>query len=256
MSHDKIKSATRERMTVTGEPYAAARREVMREHQAASDTRRSELADATAHNPLPGGSMLLWINGPCGVGKTATAFELNRRLPGSVLCDPEHVGYGMRRMLPRSLWRRWQDIPAWRHSVLELLRMTLAGHDGPVIAPGTLVNLDHFQEIIGGLRGDGAKVHHFALLAEPATVVRRLRARSLGREPRTQPWETEVLDEWLEQLRRPEFAQHVHTDHRTIAQVADVVSQSAGLTITPSTDGPVRSWLHRYATTARSIRWG
>ena len=169
MSHDKIKSAARERMTVTGEPYAAARREVMREHQAASDTRRSELADATVHNPLPGGSMLLWINGPCGVGKTATAFELNRRLPGSVLCDPEHVGYGMRRMLPRSLWRRWQDIPAWRHSVLELLRMTLAGHDGPVIAPGTLVNLDHFQEIIGGLRGDGARVHHFSLLAEPAT---------------------------------------------------------------------------------------
>jgi hypothetical protein len=156
MSHDKIRSATRERMTVTGEPYAAARREVMREHKAAGGTRRSELADATVHNPPPGGSMLLWINGPCGVGKTATAFELNRRLPGSVLCDPEHVGYGMRRMLPRPLWRRWQDIPAWRHSVLELLRMTLAGHDGPVIAPGTLVNLEHFQEIIGGLRGDGA----------------------------------------------------------------------------------------------------
>jgi hypothetical protein len=243
MSHDKIKSATRERMTVTGEPYAAARRAVMREHQAAGDL-------------LPGDSTLLWINGPCGVGKTAVAFELNRRLPGSVVCDPEHVGYGMRRMLPRPLWRRWQDIPAWRHSVLELLRMTLAGHDGPVIAPGTLVNLEHFQEIIGGLRGDGATVHHFALLAEPATVVRRLRARSLGREPRTQPWETEVLDEWLEQLRRPEFAQHVHTDHRTIAQVADAVSRSAGLTIAPSTDGPVRSWLHRYATTARSIRWG
>ena len=148
------------------------------------------------------------------------------------------------------------DLPAWRRAVLELLRLTLARHDGPVIAPGTLVNLDHFQEIIGGLRGDGAKVHHFALLAEPATVVRRLRARSLGREPRTQPWETEVLGEWLEQLHRPEFAEHVHTDHRTIAQVADVVSRSSGLTITPSTDGPVRSWLHRYATTARSIRWG
>ena len=80
MSHDKIKSATRERMTVTGEPYAAARREVMREHQAASDTRRSEPADATVHDPLPGGSMLLWINGPFGAGKTATASELCRRL--------------------------------------------------------------------------------------------------------------------------------------------------------------------------------
>jgi hypothetical protein len=152
--------------------------------------------------------------------------------------------------------RRWQDIPAWRHSVLELLRLTLAGHDGPVIAPATLVNYDHFQEIIGSLRDDGFAVHHFALLAEPATVVRRLRARSLGLEPRTQPWETEVLGGWLEQLRRPEFAQHVQTDHKTVAQVADIIAGSAGLAITPSTDGPVRSWLHRYATTVRHIRWG
>jgi hypothetical protein len=149
----------------------------------------------------------------------------------------------------------WQDIEAWRRSVLELLRLTLAGHDGPVIAPGTLVDHGHFQEIIGGLRADGVDVHHFALLAEPATVVRRLRARSLGREPRTQPWELEVLDKWLEQLRRPEFARHVDTDNQTVAQVADMISRSAGLTIAPSTDGPMRAWLHRYATTVRSVRW-
>jgi hypothetical protein len=34
MSHDKIRTATRKRMTETGESYAAARREVIREHQA------------------------------------------------------------------------------------------------------------------------------------------------------------------------------------------------------------------------------
>lgn len=245
MSHDKIKTAARERMAETGEPYVTARREIIRQHQS-----------AVGDGPAPGTTVLLWINGPSGVGKTATAFELNRRLPGSVVCDPEHVGYGMRRMLPPSLRRMWQDIPAWRHSVLELLRLTLAEHSGPVITPATLVNSGHFQEIIGSLRNDGVPVHHFALLAEPATVVRRLRARSLGREPRTQPWEVEVLDEWLALLRRPEFAEHVHTDHRTVAQVADLISRSAGLAIKPSTDGPMRTWLHRYATTVRSVRWG
>jgi len=245
MSHDKVKAAARVRMAETGEPYATARREVIREHQAGNGP-----------SPLAGTAMLLWINGPSGVGKTATAFELNRRLPGSVVCDPAHVGFGMRRMLPPSLRRSfWQDIPAWRHSVLELLRMTVAEHGGPVIVPMTLVSSAHFQEIIGSLRDDGVQLHHFALLAEPATVVRRLRARSLGREPRTQPWEVDVLDGWLEQLRRPEFARHVHTDHRTVAEVADLISRAAGLTITPSTDGPMRAWLHRYATTARSVRW-
>jgi hypothetical protein len=39
MSHDKIRAATRKRMAETGESYAAARREVIRHHQAA----RSEI---------------------------------------------------------------------------------------------------------------------------------------------------------------------------------------------------------------------
>jgi hypothetical protein len=245
MSHDKVKAAARVRMAATGEPYAAARRAVMRQHHQAAGGR----------GPLPGTAMLLWINGPCGVGKTATAFELNRRLPGSVVCDPAHVGYGMHRMLPPPLRRtRWQDIPAWRQAVLQLLRVALAGHGGPLIVPVALVDHGHFQEIIGSLRDEGVRLHHFALLAEPATVVRRLRARSLGREPRTQPWEVDVLDDWLERLRRPEFARHVRTDHMTVAQVADTVARSAGLPIRPATDGPVRAWLHRYATTARHVR--
>ena len=37
MSHDKIKSAARRRMAETGESYAAARREVIREFQAAGN---------------------------------------------------------------------------------------------------------------------------------------------------------------------------------------------------------------------------
>jgi hypothetical protein len=61
--------------------------------------------------------MLLWINGPFGGGKTATAFELGRRLPGSVVCDPELVGFGMHRMLPRALRTDYQDLPPWRQSV-------------------------------------------------------------------------------------------------------------------------------------------
>jgi hypothetical protein len=241
MSHDKVKAAARERMARTGEPYTAARREDNREYQASAGRVR-----------LPGTGTLVWINGPEGVGKTATAFELDRRLPGSAVCDPGYVGSAMKRMLPASLWPgSWQNIPAWRHSVRELLRLTLAQHDGPVIVPMMLLSLDHYQEIIGGLRDGGFEVHHFALLAEPATVIRRLHARSLGLEPRAKPWAAEHLDEWLERLAQPAFAQHVRTDYKSVAQVADVIAGSAGLTITPSADGPVRALMHRYATTVR-----
>ena len=199
--------------------------------------------------------MLLWINGPFGGGKTATAYELNRRLPGSVVCDPEHVGFGMRRMLPAALRGNFQDLPAWRHNVVELLRLTLAACHGPVIVPMTLVNSGYFQEIIGSLRDDGFAVHHFALLAEPATVRRRLGRRSLGLELKPGSWAVDHLSEHLQRLRAPEFAQQIHTDQKTVAQVADAISSSAGLAITPSTDGPLRASLRRYATTIRHIRF-
>ena len=38
MSHDKISAAARRRMAETGEPYAAARRAVIREHEAGAGT--------------------------------------------------------------------------------------------------------------------------------------------------------------------------------------------------------------------------
>jgi hypothetical protein len=58
--------------------------------------------------------MLVWINGPFGGGKTQTAHEIQRRLAGSVVCDPEHLGVGLRRMTPPPLRGNYQDIPAWR----------------------------------------------------------------------------------------------------------------------------------------------
>ncbi|SRR6266496_797447 len=40
MSHDKIRAAARKRMAETGEPYATARREVIKEHQQATSQSR------------------------------------------------------------------------------------------------------------------------------------------------------------------------------------------------------------------------
>jgi len=98
-------------------------------------------------------------------------------------------------------------------------------------------------------------VYHFTLLAEAATVRRRLGRRSLGTETKRGSWAIRQLSDSLERLRAPEFAQHIHTDHQTVAQVADTIASSAGLTITPSTDGPLRASLRRYATTIRHIRF-
>jgi len=62
--------------------------------------------------PLTVIAMLLWINGPFGGGKSSTARELRDRLPGSLICDPEHLGFGLQRMLPTGFRRDFQDFRA------------------------------------------------------------------------------------------------------------------------------------------------
>ncbi|MHC0431715.1 AAA family ATPase [Streptomyces sp. O3] len=209
--------------------------------------------------------MLIWLNGPFGGGKTQSAYELRRRLPGSVVCDPEHVGFGLHRMTPPRLRGDFQDLRAWRQGVYEVLDLVLARHDGTVIAPMTVVEPVYFQEIVGRLRERGHDVRHFALLAQRETVLRRLRERGFGRAvrivagkdapPRRESFAVAKLDGCLERLRAPEFAEHVWTDRLTVPQVADRVAASAGLTLAPDTGSTLRGRVRRAWTGARHIRF-
>ncbi|MEU4212762.1 AAA family ATPase [Streptomyces sp. NPDC026206] len=209
--------------------------------------------------------MLLWINGPFGGGKTQTAHELRRRLPGSVICDPEHVGFGLHRMTPPALRADFQDLPAWRQGVYEVLDLALTRHHGTVIAPMTVVEPAYFRETVGRLRDRGHDVRHFALLADRRTVLRRLRERGFGHAVRLiagkdaplrrESFAVSKLDLCLERLRAPEFAEHVWTDDRPVPRVADHIAASAGLTLAPDTDSALRGRLRRTWTGARHIRF-
>lgn len=210
--------------------------------------------------------MLLWINGPFGVGKTQTAYELNRRLAASVVCDPEFVGYGLHRTMPRHLREDFQDLPAWRQGVFEVLDHTLRRHDGPVIAPMTVIEPQYFAETVGRLRDAGHAVYHFALLARRETVLDRLSDRGLGfggllrragqqeRMLRREAFAVERLDRGLQTLAGPEFADHIWTDTLTIPQVADRIAATAGVTLAPNTDGLIRARMRRLGVTVTHIR--
>ena len=80
-------------------------------------------------------SMLLWIHGPFGGGKTHLAAEIAQRLPGPWVADPELVGFGLHRMLQPAKRGDFQDMPSWRSGVIEALDTSLEGHEGLVIAP-------------------------------------------------------------------------------------------------------------------------
>ncbi|MEU1210528.1 AAA family ATPase [Nocardia sp. NPDC005825] len=210
--------------------------------------------------------MLLWINGPFGGGKTQTAHELHRRLPGSVVCDPEQVGYGLHRMMPPHLRGDFQDHASWRYGVFEILDLVLAEHEGTVIVPMTVVEPEYFAETVGRLREKGHDVRHFALLAARETVLDRLRDRGLGIVPflrvvgqedlllRREQFAVDKLDRCLEQLGKPEFGEHIWTDAATVAEVADRIADATGLQLTPNVDGRLRNRLRRMAVTLMHVR--
>jgi hypothetical protein len=209
--------------------------------------------------------MLLWINGPFGGGKTQTAHEIQRRLPGSVICDPEHAGFGLRRMLPRELRGDFQDLASWRQGVVEVLDLALTEHEGVVIVPMTVTDSGYFEETVGRLRELGHDVRHFTLLAQRETVIKRLRERGfghllqyvagknsgLGRET----WAVQQLDHCLERLGEPEFAEHLWTDHSTVPKTADRIAVLAGLTLRPNNEGALRTRLRQVQVGIRHIRF-
>ena len=207
--------------------------------------------------------MLLWINGPFGGGETQTAHEIRRRLPGSVICDPEHPGFGLRRMLPAELRGDFQA--AWRQGVVEVLDLALTQRDGVVIAPMTVTDPGHFAQTVGRLRELGHDVRHFTLLARRETVLRRLRERGFGHllpyvagknvPLRRESWAVGQLDHCLERLREPEFAEHLWTDHSTVPRTADRVAALAGLRLRPNNEGALRTRLRQAAVGVRHIRF-
>jgi hypothetical protein len=142
----------------------------------------------------------------------------------------------------------------------------LREHEGVVIAPMTVADPRYFDETVGRLRESGHDVRHFALLARRETVLDRLRDRGLGFAPllraigqgdlllRAEQFAVDRLDFCLEQLNRPEFADHIWTDTTPVAAVADRIADMVGVTLTPDTDGRIRGRLRRMAVTVRSVR--
>lgn len=176
--------------------------------------------------------MILWLNGAFGAGKTVTAAELHRRLPGSFVYDPENVGFFLRRNAPAAASGRYadfQDDPLWRSFNLALLTDIARTYPGTVIVPMTLVSPAYFDELIGGLRDAGVEVHHVILGTTPDALRRRQRSRF----DFAHSWAAKQADRCLAALTQPPFTGYIDTSAMTVSQAAEAVASSAGLTLAP-----------------------
>ena len=77
MSHDKIRAAARQRMAETGEPYATARREVIKNHQAAGAGASSSSARWFAIDYSDMDRVSLWMDTRLGGGPGRGRVEVD-----------------------------------------------------------------------------------------------------------------------------------------------------------------------------------
>lgn len=68
--------------------------------------------------PRPyGGTVILWLHGAFGAGKSSVAAEICHRRPDAVPFDPEAVGCMLQAVLPVPTGD-FQDLPEWRELVV------------------------------------------------------------------------------------------------------------------------------------------
>ena len=170
--------------------------------------------------------MILWINGAHGAGKTSVARRIAALRTDALLFDPEQIGFMLRRLLPEvAALPDFKDHPLWRELTVRLLAEAEATAPALVVVPMTLAHPGHFEDIVGGLRAAGTELRHFTLTASPATLRRRL-ARRLD-WPSSRRWALARVEPCAAALEADAFAEHVPTEGRSVAAIADDILERA-----------------------------
>ena len=165
--------------------------------------------------------MIIWLNGPFGVGKTAVARALLEAKPEWALLDPEVRG--------AELVRRWpgvddfQDLPDWRKAVVEDAVERVG--TGDLVIPMTIWRLEYYREIMDGLKG-AAEVRPFRLTASEATMRERIEHDRI--EPGAVAWRLDRLETGLLAFEDTAFGDHVGTDGRTPEKIAHLILVTLG----------------------------
>jgi hypothetical protein len=171
--------------------------------------------------------VIIWLNGPFGIGKTTAAQALVQRLPDGLLYDPELIGELLRQMVgaidPVS---DFQDLLAWRELVVDTARVLCQTYRRTLVMPMTVWRQAYFDELLEGLRRADPDIRCFRLMASEAV----LRARILG-WPTTEgahDWCLAHLPSGLHLMQDSRFGHAVPTDDRTPGDVAAAIIAETG----------------------------
>jgi gluconate kinase len=174
--------------------------------------------------------MIILINGSFGIGKSTVARLLSRRVPRSLVYNPEWAGSILMR-LPRWVKLRgagtddFQDIDLWRMSVITGVRLFQAVTTGAVIVPMAFSRREYFDEVVAGLKSLDPNVRVFCLRADMATILERLDARSRHGRTRAVAWSVRKARACVASHEDEHFGEPVNTVQASASEVAKAILQ-------------------------------
>lgn len=118
--------------------------------------------------------VILWLNGPFGGGKTATARRIVATAPGMRLFDPETVGYMLRANLGDRPIADFQDLPAWRMLVPRVAAVLAAETRANLISVQTVLVERYWAELRRGLADERLQLVHVLLDCSDAVLRQRI----------------------------------------------------------------------------------
>jgi hypothetical protein len=172
--------------------------------------------------------MILFINGPFGVGKTSVARLLVHKMPRSMLYDPEMIGADLHRILGHfKKVEDFQDYALWRPLVLGGARVLRTTTARTLVIPMTVWRRDLFDPIIAGLRRIDEDLSCFRLTASRDVLIDRISSDAGDRE--AYGWRMAHLEVCLRASLDPAFGTEIRTDERAPVAVADQILQSVAV---------------------------
>ncbi|WP_432988052.1 AAA family ATPase [Dactylosporangium sp. CA-233914] len=164
--------------------------------------------------------MIVWLNGPSGVGKATLTAELCRREPRARAFDPERTGWVLQRTAGLVRHGDYRDSPAWRAATVAAAARQARGAD-PLLVPLTMLRRRHLEEILGALCDRGHEVRHVLLDVSAGALVERVEADD---SPDARGWRLDDLGAYLSVRRElRELGAVVDTDELFADEVADAV---------------------------------
>jgi hypothetical protein len=171
--------------------------------------------------------MILFVNGPFGVGKTTVARVLVEKIPDATLYDPEVIGYVLQRVLrPVRRVDDYQDYALWRRLVVAGARSLRTVSNQTLVIPMAVWRRDYFDPIVAGLRRIDPDLWCFRLTASEDELMRRISSDS--EDPGAYGWRVSHTEVCLSASRDSAFGTEVPTDGLTPAEVAGRILNSVG----------------------------